>query len=86
MGFRDAVTTAGIGKAATKRMEGGHKIFAYRIQVPETPNDDMAAVADAIESVEALGWRLDRMEPDAFVGKSAFTTNRSWMLVFRNAL
>ncbi|MET8129695.1 hypothetical protein ABZV67_36060 [Streptomyces sp. NPDC005065] len=43
----------------------------------------MSSVADAIEAVESVGWRLDRMEPDTFAGQSAVGTNVSWLLVFR---
>ncbi|WP_330333209.1 hypothetical protein OHS33_28175 [Streptomyces sp. NBC_00536] len=61
-------------------------MFAYRLQVPQTSANDMSTVADAIEAVEALGWQLDRMEPDSFVGKGALAPNVSWMLVFRSML
>nr|WSW58515.1 hypothetical protein OG513_07905 [Streptomyces sp. NBC_00998] len=83
MGFRDAVTAARIDTAAAERLKSGHRVFAYRLQVPQTPANDMAVVADAIETVEALGWALDRIEPDPFVGKSALGVNISWLLVFR---
>ncbi|MFZ3496097.1 hypothetical protein ACODT5_23245 [Streptomyces sp. 5.8] len=83
MGFRDAVIAADIGLSAEARMKRGHRVFAYRLQLPQTPSNDMSDVADAIERVEAIGWVLDRMEPDSFVGKSAVGVNTSWLLVFR---
>jgi hypothetical protein len=64
-------------------MKAGRPVFAYRLQVPQGPMDDMAVVADAIEAVEARGWQLDRMEPDSYVGKGGVYPNVAWMLVFR---
>lgn len=83
MGFRDKVTSARIDTAAQARLKAGHRVFAYRLQVPQLPDNDMSSVADAIESVEAVGWRLEQMQPDTFTGQSAVGVNTSWMLVFR---
>ncbi|WP_329159089.1 hypothetical protein OHB49_08160 [Streptomyces sp. NBC_01717] len=83
MGIRGRITAARIDTAAQARLKAGGKVFAYRLQVPQTSDNDMSSVADAIEAVEAVGWRLDRMEPDTFTGQSAAGTNVSWMLVFR---
>ncbi|MFJ7523329.1 hypothetical protein ACIQ1S_00170 [Streptomyces griseus] len=83
MGFRDRVAAARIDTAAQARLKAGHRVFAYRLQVPQLPDNDMSSVADAIESVEAVGWRLEQMQPDSFTGQSAVGVNTSWMLVFR---
>ncbi|MGW2514511.1 hypothetical protein ACWC0A_35070 [Streptomyces scopuliridis] len=83
MGFANKVTSARIDTAAQARMKEGGKIFAYRFQVPQLPDNDMSSLANAIEAVEAIGWRLEQMQPDSFKGKSALGTNDSWMLVFR---
>ncbi|MFJ6466846.1 hypothetical protein ACIQM0_38565 [Streptomyces sp. NPDC091387] len=86
MGLRDKITSARIDTAAQARMKAGHTVFAYRLQVPQLPDNDMSSVADAIESVEAVGWRLEQMQPDTFIGRSAVGVNTSWMLVFRAAI
>ncbi|MFF1919700.1 hypothetical protein ACFVW8_03875 [Streptomyces sp. NPDC058221] len=86
MGIRDKVASARIDTAAQARMKAGHKVFAYRLQVPQLPDNNMVALADAIEAVEAVGWRLETMQPDTFVGHSAIGVNTSWMLVFRAAI
>lgn len=86
MGLRSKITSARIDTAAQARIKAGHRVFAYRFQVPQLPDNDMASVADAIEAVEAVGWRLEHMQPDTYVGRSAVGANTSWMLVFRAAL
>ncbi|MFE3021891.1 hypothetical protein [Streptomyces sp. NPDC059256] len=86
MGFRRDVRAQNIRTAAEDRMKTGHKIFAHRLQIPSESRDNMSVLADAIEDVEVLGWALDRMEPDPFVGESAIGTNASWLLVFRSRI
>ncbi|MEU3608625.1 hypothetical protein AB0E83_24750 [Streptomyces sp. NPDC035033] len=60
MSFRNHVTAARPDTAAAARLKAGHKVFAYRVQVSQQPTNDMTQLADAIEAVEAVGWRRAR--------------------------
>jgi hypothetical protein len=71
-------------KAATAARSEGRRVFVYRY-IEKLTNSRMSApmpdLAEAIEAVEALGWRLDRlMSPKV----EALTGDRTaYVMMFR---
>lgn len=84
MGIFANVKEEGLIKAATESRNEGRRVFVYRhIErlMNSATSSPMPDLAGAIEAVEDLGWRLDRiMSPSV----NALTGDRTaFVLVFR---
>lgn len=61
MSFRGRAAR-GAGQAAEERLAAGHSVHSVLVELDSARAGSADDLSDVVEQVEAVGWRLDRVE------------------------
>jgi hypothetical protein len=63
MGFLKEARASMAAKHAQRAIEEGHKVFVFNMNMPtgKAEGTPVSGVAEQIEAIETVGWRLDMM-------------------------